>query len=51
MKFLFVMKHRGNAGNTHAVADYMRVAPQFGHEVSLYGRPMSWLQYHDQYPG
>jgi hypothetical protein len=43
MKILFVMKHRGNAGNTHAVADYMRVAPQFGHEVSLYGRPMSWL--------
>ena len=28
MNILFVMKHRGNAGNTHAVADYMRVAPQ-----------------------
>lgn len=43
MNILFVMKHRGNAGNTHAVADYMRVAPRFGHRVSLYGRPMSWL--------
>ena len=28
MNILFVMKHRGNAGNTHAVANYMRVAPQ-----------------------
>ena len=25
MNILFVMKHRGNAGNTHAVANYMRV--------------------------
>ena len=38
MKILFVMKHRGNAGNTHAVADYMRVAPQFGHEVASTAR-------------
>ena len=31
VNILFVMKHRGNAGNTHAVANYMRVAPQYGH--------------------
>lgn len=43
MNILFVMKHRGNAGNTHAVADYMRVAPKFGHTVKMFGRPMSWL--------
>ena len=43
MNILFVMKHRGNAGNTHSVADYMRVAPRFGHKVELFGRPLSWL--------
>lgn len=37
MKILFVMKHRGNAGNTHAVANYMRVAPKYGHAVAMYG--------------
>ena len=31
------MKHRGNAGNTHAVANYMRVAPKYGHSVAIYG--------------
>jgi hypothetical protein len=43
MNILFVMKHRGNAGNTHAVADYMRVAPQFGHRVAIFGRALPWL--------
>jgi hypothetical protein len=40
---LFVMKHRGNAGNTHAVANYMRVAPRYGHRVAMYGEPLSYL--------
>ncbi len=39
MNILFVMKHRGNAGNTHAVANYMRVAPKYGHTVAIYGEP------------
>lgn len=43
MNFLFVMKHRGNAGNTHALADYMRVAERYGHRVALYGQPLEWL--------
>jgi hypothetical protein len=37
VNILFVMKHRGNAGNTHAVANYMRVAPKYGHAVAMYG--------------
>jgi hypothetical protein len=40
---LFVMKHRGNAGNTHAVANYIRVAPKYGHTVALYGEPQAHL--------
>jgi hypothetical protein len=43
MNILFVMKHRGNAGNTHAVANYMRVAPRHGHNVAMYGEPLSHL--------
>lgn len=43
MNILFVMKHRGNAGNTHAVADYMRVGEKYGHKVAFYGEPMPWL--------
>jgi hypothetical protein len=43
MNILFVMKHRGNAGNTHAVANYMRVAPKYGHSVAMYGEPLSYL--------
>ena len=39
MNILFVMKHRANAGNTHAVANYIRVAPKFGHKVAMYGNP------------
>src|ERR1700754_123841 len=37
------MKHRGNAGNTHAVANYLRVAPKYGHSAALYGEPLSYL--------
>lgn len=43
MNILFVMKHRGNAGNTHAVANYIRVAPKHGHSVAMYGDPQSHL--------
>ena len=43
MNILFVMKHRGNAGNTHAVANYMRVAPKYGHSVAMYGDPVPHL--------
>jgi hypothetical protein len=44
VNFLFVMKHRGNAGNTHAVANYMRVAPKFGHRVAIYGTPVWYIR-------
>jgi hypothetical protein len=43
VNILFVMKHRGNAGNTHAVANYMRVAPKYGHGVAMYGDPQPHL--------
>ncbi|MBX2805729.1 MAG: glycosyltransferase [Hyphomicrobiales bacterium] len=43
MNILFVMKHRGNAGNTHAVADYVRVGQKYGHNVAFYGTPLPWL--------
>jgi hypothetical protein len=43
MNILFVMKHRGNAGNTHAVADYMRVGERYGHKVAFYGAPIPWM--------
>lgn len=43
MNILFVMKHRGNAGNTHAVANYIRVAPKYGHNVAMYGDPQPYL--------
>lgn len=43
MNILFVMKHRGNAGNTHAVADYMRVGEKYGHTIAMYGPPVPWL--------
>lgn len=43
MKILFVMKHRGNAGSTHAVANYMRLAEQFGHSVAIFGSPIWYI--------
>jgi hypothetical protein len=43
VNILFVMKHRGNAGSTHAVANYMRIAPTYGHSVAIYGTPISYV--------
>lgn len=43
MKILFVMKHRGNAGSTHAVANYMRLAPHSGHSVAIFGAPVWYI--------
>jgi hypothetical protein len=37
------MQHRVNAGNTHAVADYMRVAQKHGHTVAMFGPSSQWL--------
>lgn len=43
MKILFVMQHRPNAGNTHALANYMRVGKALGHTIALYGVPRADL--------
>lgn len=43
MNILFVMKHRGNAGSTHSVANYMRLAPQFGNSVAIFGSPIWYI--------
>jgi hypothetical protein len=43
VNILFVMKHRGNAGSTHAVANYMRVAPEHGHSVAIFGTPVWYV--------
>ena len=40
---LVVMKHRGDAGNTHAVANYMRLAPKHGHAVAIFGTPIWYV--------
>jgi hypothetical protein len=39
MNILFVMEHRVNAGNTHAVVTYSQVAEELGHTVAFYGPP------------
>jgi hypothetical protein len=39
MKILFVMEHRGNAGNTHALANYIQVGEELGHTIALFGMP------------
>jgi hypothetical protein len=39
MNILFVMEHRGNAGNTHALANYVRVGEELGHTIALYAEP------------
>ncbi|MCE9533148.1 MAG: hypothetical protein K8T89_18775 [Planctomycetes bacterium] len=41
MNILFVMEHRVNAGNTHAVANYVRVGESLGHTIAIYGEPQS----------
>lgn len=43
MNVLFVMKHRGNAGSTHAVAHYMRLASEQGHSVAIFGAPIWYI--------
>ena len=43
MNILFVMKHRGNAGNTHAVANYMRAGPKHGHSIAIFGTPLWYV--------
>jgi hypothetical protein len=40
---LFAMKHRGNAGNIHALANYIRVAPKYGHSVAIFGEGLPHL--------
>jgi hypothetical protein len=37
MNILVVMELRGNAGNTHALANYSRVGAELGHTIALYG--------------
>jgi len=37
MNILFVMEHRNNAGNTHAIANYMRVGKELGHHIAFFG--------------
>ena len=37
MNILFVMEPRGNAGCTHALANYMRVGEGLGHKIALFG--------------
>lgn len=39
MKILFVMEHRVNAGNTHAITNYSRVGDQMGHTIAFFGPP------------
>lgn len=39
MNILFVMEPRGNAGCSHALANYMRVGEELGHTMALYGMP------------
>jgi hypothetical protein len=37
MNILFVIEYRANAGNTHAIANYCRVAAELGHAIAFYG--------------
>jgi hypothetical protein len=43
MKILFVMEHRVNAGNTHAVATYSKVAEKLGHTIAFYAPPQAGM--------
>lgn len=43
MNVLVVMKPRGDAGNAHAVANYMRLAPKHGHTVAIFGTPLWYV--------
>jgi hypothetical protein len=39
MNILFVMEYRGNAGNTHAITNYIRIGAELGHRIAFYGPP------------
>jgi hypothetical protein len=39
MNILFVIEYRANAGNTHAIANYCRVAAELGHTIAFHGPP------------
>ncbi|PRQ02452.1 hypothetical protein ENSA5_22700 [Enhygromyxa salina] len=43
MNILFVMEHRCNAGNTHALVNYMRVGAALGHTIAFFGEPCADL--------
>lgn len=43
MNVLFVMKTRGNAGSTHAVANYIRIAAELGHSAAIFGAPIWYI--------
>src|SRR5262245_59754452 len=37
MNILFAMEYRGNAGNTHAVSNFIKVGAELGHTIGIYG--------------
>jgi hypothetical protein len=37
MNILFVIEYRGNAGNTHAISNYIRVGAELGHNIAFHG--------------
>jgi len=39
MNILFVFEYRGNAGNTHAITNYIEVGAELGHRIAFYGTP------------
>jgi hypothetical protein len=39
MNILFVIEYRGNAGNTHAITNFIRVGAEMGHRIAFYGAP------------
>jgi hypothetical protein len=39
MNILIVNEYLANAGNTHAITNYMRVGAELGHRIALYGPP------------
>jgi hypothetical protein len=43
MNILIVNEYLGNAGNTHAISNYMRVGAELGHRIALYGNPQQSL--------
>jgi hypothetical protein len=39
MNILIVNEYLANAGNTHAITNYMRVGAELGHRIAIYGPP------------